>query len=172
MASVFSNRVDRLIDAATGSDSSSFFVNAGGLQVRGAEAELRGRLRAGLAGYTSYSYQRAEDTPSGAVSTNSPRHVVKAGVAAPLTSWLRASAETCYESSRLSVLRTTVQGHWLTNLTLATRRVDPAFTHVGISMQVLNLFDQEYSLPGRYENSEPTLQQDGRRMFLRVETGF
>ncbi|RPI70175.1 MAG: TonB-dependent receptor [Desulfobacteraceae bacterium] len=54
----------------------------------------------------------------------------------------------------------------LTNLHISTRKL---FNHLKFSLQVKNLFDREFRVPGGYEHTQDSLPQYGRMFTLKIE---
>lgn len=132
-----------------------------GVESRGVEAELEGRWANGLEGRVSYTYEEAEDEGTGSRPPNSPRHLAKLNLTAPLfTDLLLGGIEVQYTGERKTPKPDErVDGFWLANLTLF---------HSGwiegleVSASVYNLFDEEYDDPGSAEHEQAGIEQDGR----------
>src|SRR5207249_12318482 len=94
----FYNRMDHLIIFSSGN-----FANIDA-DTKGAEADLEGNWAGGLRGRASYTLQRTENRSSGADFSDSPEHLFKANLSAPLLKEkLFASLEYQYTSSRHTV---------------------------------------------------------------------
>ena len=156
------NLIDQDIDPV---DSLIYNVNVGAVRATGAEAEFKVRTPSGLFGYASYTIQRVRTRDANEVLSNSPEHLVKAGLTMPLLSRLYAAAELRYESKRMTVYETNTDSFLRTDLTLSTA---PLFDHLRLSVQIRNLFDARYALPGGYEHEQNALFQDGRTLSLKA----
>jgi iron complex outermembrane receptor protein len=144
------------------------YENRGGARVQGIETELEGKWPGGAEGRVSYTYQLARDEESGSWLVNSPRHLAKLNLSAPLfTELLRGGVEVQYTSKRKTFQGETVDGFWVANLTLL---------HSGwikgleLSGSIYNLFDREYEDPGSAEHLQNGIEQDGRA--LRVKASY
>lgn len=136
------------------------FRNLDEAEATGLELALYGRWDSGLQSRISYSRVQAEDGATGATLVNSPKHLAKLNLIAPLVPQrLFAGVEVLYDSKSK-----TLGGHHtddvvLTNLTLtytnASRRME-------IAASVYNLFDVEYAHPGFGEHAQDEIEQDGR----------
>jgi outer membrane receptor for ferrienterochelin and colicins len=129
------------------SDDLRFFANLSRLKADGVDFELQGKW-AKLEGRASYSLQRVRVAPSGAELENSPRHLIKLNLFAPLFGErLGVGWETQYVSSRLSFPNPVtdavrrVPGYMVSNLTF-TAKLPVKGLHLSASLY--NLFDQTY----------------------------
>ena len=162
----FRDLIDQAVDPST---SLLQFQNLESVTARGAEIELKARLAGGLSGYGSYSLQHARADRSGDTLTNSPEHIIKFGLSYPLRRGLIASADLLYETSRLTVQDTRTDAYVLAN---ATVTFEPAGTPLRFQVQIRNLFNSNYSLPGGFEHVQAAIPQDGRNFAARVEYRF
>ena len=95
VASVYKNTVEDLIVAEEDpADGLVVFDNRGDAEVRGAELELLGNWQDGWRGGLSYAYADAEDD-DGSRLVNSPRHLVKLNLIAPLIDDRLAATAAC-----------------------------------------------------------------------------
>ena len=132
--------------------------------------ELEGKWEHGFEGRASYTYQESEDESTGQELENSPRHLAKFNLAAPvIKEKLFAGAEVQYTSSRKTVQGNRASGFWLTNLTLSTPRL---WERVALSASVYNLFDKGYGDPGSTEHLQDVIEQDGRTFRVKVTASF
>jgi len=152
--------------------SKLIFENLEQVRAEGAEAEIEGRLAARLDGRISYAYQDAYDVATGALLTNSPRHLAKLNLSMPLARdrfW--ASLETQYMSRRQTLQGPAAGAVGLTNLVFLGR-----FGKSGLSITAgaYNLFDKHYGDPGGDEHlpSVPVIPQDGRNYRFQLKYQF
>ena len=146
------------------------FNNIDSAKAYGVTMELEGRWEGGFEGRASYTYQKAEDDLTGEELENSPRHLAKFNLAAPvIREKLFAGAEVQYTSSRKTVQGNRADGFWLTNLTLSSARL---WDRVALSASVYNLFDKEYGDPGSLEHLQDVIEQDGRTFRVKVTASF
>lgn len=159
------NLIDQGVDPA---DEMLTYLNLGEVNARGVEAELRARFESGLGGYASYTYQRAHDSDDIHLS-NSPHHMVKTGVTVPFFERFFAAAQMRYESKRLTVYETSTDAYFLADLTLSAKRL---FGRVSPSIQIRNMFDTHYMLPGGYEHVQSAIEQNGRNVVFKAAFSF
>jgi len=140
-------------------DSLLVYRNLSRARSTGVEVEVGGRVGP-ISGRVSYAYQHAWDSEQGGTPLNSPQHVAKLGLSAPLDA-LRAtvSLDIRYLGARPS--RTGVAGSYtLANLTLLVRPF--AWKGLEISGSVYNLWDTRYGDVGGEELVQEIIPQDGR----------
>jgi iron complex outermembrane receptor protein len=171
VASAYRYGISNLITLQTDPlDGLNVFNNVDRVQAHGVELELEGRLARRLDGRVSYAWQRSEDVSTGEILTNSPRHLAKLNLTAPL--WrerLSAGVELLYVSRRDTVVGGTTGAYALTDLTLFGR---PWKRGPEIGVSVYNLFDREYGDPGGEEHTQEAIPQDGRSYRAQVKFGF
>jgi iron complex outermembrane receptor protein len=165
-ASVYASRFHGLIEQRVDpADDRLQFQNAAEARTLGGELELTAQTRNGMAAYASLGLQRTVEEATRERLTNSPARLLKAGLAGPLAERWRFGAEVSHESSRRTVYGTATPGVTLANALLAWQ----ATARLTLELQVRNLLDREYGLPGGIEHSQPAIDQDGRTFTLRLE---
>jgi iron complex outermembrane receptor protein len=165
-ASVFVNRVDRLIGViATEDESDLVFVNRGRVRAAGLELEGEVRMPAGISALASYVLQQAEDLAAGERLTNSPRHVAKAQLNAALPGRMIAAVDVQMMSNRRTLLGDQVGAVALTNVTVTV----PVGRGLKVVGMFRNLFDRTYFDPGSEEHRQDALRQDGRTVRVGLE---
>ncbi len=145
------------------------FDNTGEVEAWGLEMELEAKLPFDATGQLNYAYQRSEDDDGNSLS-NSPKHLVKAGLIVPV--WkelLFCSIEEQYTSSRKLIYGGDTGGYAITNLNLFNQGL---YQGLELSAGVYNLFDKEYGVPGSTENEQRTIEQDGRSYRFKVSFAF
>ncbi|MFI5038271.1 MAG: TonB-dependent receptor plug domain-containing protein, partial [Solirubrobacterales bacterium] len=119
-------------------DGSVQYQNADTIDSRGAEVVLSGRWNSGVAARASYSYQNVRSLATSSRLTNSPQHLAKFNLTAPLVKdSLTAGLEVQYFSSRLTLQGNEAGGYTLANLSLLARPLTP---RLELSATVYNLF--------------------------------
>jgi len=169
-ASVFRNTVSNLITQTTDpADGLLVFRNLNRARAYGIELEWERAWTGGARLRTSYSWQRAKDVGSGALLVNSPRHLAKFNLSAPVprTGW-RSGAEASYVGRR-GTLQGETGGYWLANLTLSAIRLAPGLE---LSASLYNLFDRRYADPGSEEHVQDAIVQNGRTFRLKLGYAF
>ena len=172
--SVFENNVSNLISQSEDPNTGLlFFSNVARVRTRGAELGYEQNWPGGTRLRTSYSFQHSEDMDTGQMLSNSPRHMLKLNVTAPVwrDDW-RAGVEAQYISNRLTISGPQsghVGGYWIANLTLLAARLAP---NLEMSASVYNLFDRRYADPAGPEQPQPSIEQDGRAFRLKFTYTF
>jgi iron complex outermembrane receptor protein len=173
-ASVFRYRLNGLIDPVFDAvDSTYSYRNTGEASAGGAELGLEARFGHEMLGYANYSYQRTRDEATGAVLTNSPTHLVKAGLAAPLADWVGGALEGRGESGRTTVYGTRTGAYVLGGLYLWFSPLGGETDgRLQLSLKVNNLFNTRYATPGGLEHLQPAINQDGRTLSTELRYRF
>jgi iron complex outermembrane receptor protein len=179
-SSLYRYDVDRLIDVVSDSAGRLYYSNLGEARALGIEATLDVRPARRLHGYLNYSIGRAQDHATGIQLTNSPDHLLKAGLAAEVTARVSAAAELRYESGRKTVQATRTDPFLIANLNLEIHPFGRAGTPGGIdhldgfdlAVRLTNLFDKRYAYPGGTEHVQAGIEQDGRAVMVRMGYEF
>ena len=144
------------------------FTNAGSLDLRGLDLELKRKLPGGLEGTVSYSFQDASFPDVKMLLTNSPKHLFQASLSVPLVKQkLFASMNLQYVSSRATLRGQFSEGYVLPNITLFSRNVLKGWE---FSASLYNLFNHKYSDPAGNGLAEHVIFQDGRN--FRIKVGY
>src|SRR2546422_6242673 len=170
--SVFRNRIDHLISQQTDtSDGQLVYRNSGKAQATGMEIEFTGRASNGLQGTTSFSYVDTDDDNKGDQKlTNSLRHMAKLNLIVPLIhKHLFASLDAQYSGRRETSARNTVSGFSVFNVTLLGHTLGK---HMDVSASVYNILNKKYFDPGRPEDVQDAIQQDGRNFRVKLTWRF
>jgi outer membrane receptor for ferrienterochelin and colicins len=169
--SVFQNHIDNLItlNANLGTGNATY-ENSGSAEATGVEIELDGHLANGVTGRASYSYTDANNTVTHQTLSNSPGHLGKLNLAVPmLQRRLFASVDAQYTSSSLTLAGPPVSGFAVFNVTLLGHAIGK---HADLSASVYNILDKKYFDPGRPEDPENAIQQDGRNFRVKLMYKF
>ena len=170
-ASIYRYGIDNLITQMTDpSDGLEVFRNLDRVKAEGVEVEMEGSFARFLEGRVSYALQRSEDAGTGALLTNSPRHLAKANLTVPFRDdKFLASLEAQHTSSRDTLSGQPAGAFTVVNLTFLSRawKKGPS-----LSMSVFNLFDTEYGDPGGTEHVQSLIPQDGRSFRFQVRYEF
>lgn len=168
---VFYNSIDDLILQEIDDDGLSVFRNIGKVDTKGVEIELEGTWKNGFRGRLSYTYQDAKDKDTDTRLVNSPKHMAKLNLIAPL--WqdkFFSGLEVQYMSSRKTLNSERTGGFFLTNLTLLSEKVVKG---LDVSLSIYNLFDKKYSYPASNDHYPiNTIEQDGRTFRLKFTYAF
>jgi len=167
-AAGFLSSVKDLIDSTQDAgDGLYFYENVDRAEARGLEFQLEGQLATNLRGRLSYTWSKTEDQATGEQLNNSPEHLAKLNLTAPVfKGWLFAGGEVQYMSDRTTVAGLTLDDVWLVNATLFTARIKGVWD---FSLSVYNLFDVSYRDPA----ADPdTVEQDSRTLRLKLVAHF
>lgn len=142
----------------------AYRVNKEKVQVRGAEAEIRGKVK-NLDAYVNYSFQKAKNVITGDELINAPENKVNAGLTAAMFKYLSASITSHYvdirksETAVESGVYVTVPKYITSDLKVSLVELSPGLK---ISFLTYNLFNENYQesldepAPRRYYEAEVT----------------
>ena len=167
------NRMDDLIDFENGSFTN---FNADTL---GLELALEGKWEMGIRTRLSYTLQHTENRDNSEGLPDSPMHLVKFNVSAPLLKdKIFAGLEVQYTSRRRTVFTdlsgdtlagADAPGYAVVNFTLFSQNL---IKNLDISASVYNLFDKTYFDPASNFHQQDVIQQDGRTFRVKVTYRF
>ena len=168
--SVFRNSIDNLITLETESNGQSVYLNSDKAVATGVEVELDGHLASGIKGRASYSYVDAEQPVTQQILSNSPQHLGKLDLIVPVVQQrLFASLDAQYTSSAQTLAGDSVSGFSVLNFTLLGHTLGK---HLDLSASVYNVFNKKYFDPGRPEDIQDSIQQDGRNFRIKLTGRF
>ncbi len=170
-ASLYSNNTTDLIglfsDPSTGD---LFFDNLDDVTAQGTDIEAEYIANSGLRLRSSYSFVDTEDKSTGARLTNSPEHMFKFNMTAPVFKQnADAGIEFQYMSSRTNPNGGSTGGYGITNLTLSSQKV---YERLELSASIYNLFDKQYADPVSVEHVQSSIVQDGRNFRIKATYTF
>jgi outer membrane receptor for ferrienterochelin and colicins len=168
--SVFYNRITNLITLETDPNSGlSVYENSQAATAKGVEAELSGGFSA-VTGRASYSYTQTENSMTGRTPPNSPSNLVKLNLTVPLFHQrLSTALDGQYTGKVTTLAGNTLGGFSVLNATLIAHTFGK---HADVSASVYNLLDKKYSFPGRPEDPEDSLPQDGTTFRVKLTYRF
>ena len=168
---LFRNDINRLISVETNpSDGHFVYLNSGGAVAKGIAVELEGRFGNGLQGRASFHYNHTGGAAPHLVLDNSPQELGKLNFIVPLLpKKLFASLDAQYTSPRQTLTGSTVSGFAIFNATLFGHTLGK---HLDLSGSFYNIFNKKYFDPGRPEDVEDQLQQDGRNFRIKITGRF
>ncbi len=136
----------------------------------GVELELDGRFPGGWTGQLGYSLQRAEDAQSGDELSNSPRHLLRLNLIAPLyRDRLFAGLQLRYMSGVETLAGHETDDFAIVNLTLFSQKL---LKGLEVSATIYNLLDTEYAYPAGAGYAQDTIEQDGRNLRVKLTYRF
>jgi iron complex outermembrane receptor protein len=151
-------------------DNLIIFQNQDQAEARGAELGLNGVYPGGWRSRVSYTLQHAVDTARHERLSNSPEHLGKASVIAPLVAdKLFLGGEVQYVASTRSETGNSTGSHWLLNATLFSQKLLPGLE---LSASVYNILGERYSVPASGEFLQEFLEQDGRSFRVKLTYRF
>ncbi len=170
-ASIFRNWIDNLISVERNpSDGNSINRNVENATATGAEFEVDGHTSGGLKGVASYSFTNAVQPSTQQNLANSPQQLGKLNFSVPfLQQKIFASANAQYTSPARTLEDKSVGGFTVVNATILGHAIT---NHVDLSASVYNLFDKKYFDPGRPEDIEDSIRQDGRNFRAKITVRF
>jgi outer membrane receptor for ferrienterochelin and colicins len=170
-ASGYVYRIKGLISQGTDpEDGLIIFRNQEQIASRGLEFEIEGKSHAGVEGNLAYTVQETHDQETGQTLTNSPRHLAKLNVIAPiLKRRIFAGLQVQYASQRRTLNGTNIPAFFVTNLNLFSQKVVKGLE---ASFGAYNLFNRKYADPGAADHLQNSLEQDGRNLRLKFTYHF
>lgn len=167
---LFYNQIRDLITQQELPSGDLMFRNTDAVDARGVETELQARWAGGWRGRLSYTFADAVDTGTDQPLANSPRHLAKLNLAAPL--WqekIFAGLELQAMSERRSVRGKKLPGFLIANLTLYSHELVKGLE---FSASLYNLFDTRYRDPTSPDYVQDSLRQDGRTFRVKLTYRF
>ena len=166
----FHTNIDDIISLTTTPDDLLQNRNVGNAESIGTEVQLEANYANGYQGRISYSLQETKSKTTNERFTNSPTHMVKLNLIAPIWSdSVFAGLETQYMSSRKTRLGNNVSDHVITNLTLFNQNW---FKGVELTAGLYNLFNERFFDPGSAEHIQNGIRQNGRTFRIRASIDF
>ncbi|MDD5579471.1 MAG: TonB-dependent receptor [Methylobacter sp.] len=151
--------------------------NGSEVESKGVEVQLEDNWANGFQARISYSWQDTENTATHERLPNSPEHMVKLNLIAPL--WrdkLFLGFETQYMSSRITPPKEVngnvngkVGDHVISNITLLTQNW---IKGLELSGGVYNLFDEQYFDPGSGQHRQNGIEQNGLTFRIKASVDF
>ena len=169
---VYHNQIDNLISLVSNPVDRNFqYQNDGSAQATGMDVEVSGHAPNGLQGKASFDYVNANNDGAGHQALdNSPGPMAKLNVTVPLIGqWLFAGVEGQFLGRRLTLLQNSLSSYQVFNLTLLGHTVGK---HLDVAASVFNVLDKKYFDPGRPEDPEDAIQQDGRSLRIKITGRF
>ena len=163
----FFYRVHDLITQETDpGDGLLIFRNSGGSEALGGEAEIEGKWASGFQGRLSYTVQKVTDQNTHEVLTNSPQHLLKFNLIAPVfAKKIFAGLDLQFTSRRRTLTGNDEGGHVVGNLTLTGRNL---IRNTELSVSLYNLTDAHYADPASGEHTQEVIEQDGRLVLFKM----
>ena len=139
-------------------------------EARGIEFGLDGVWENGLRGRVSYTLQDTEDTATGNRLIDSPEHLAKFNLSAPVVKEkLFAGLEVQYSGERATLKQTKADDFAIINLTLFGPDL---LDGLDLSASVYNLFDKNYADPSGWIHLQDLIPRVGRAFRLKLVYRF
>ena len=146
------------------------YNNVESIRVKGLELEAEGRWPNGVRARVGHTFENSRNDDTGLRLTNSPTHLAKVNVMAPLaTNKLSAGIELQYVGARQTIAGGEVPGVLIPNLTLFSTGL---LKNVEMSASIYNVFEQFVRRPGSEEHRQDTILQDGRTFRVKLTYRF
>jgi outer membrane receptor for ferrienterochelin and colicins len=161
------NLVSQIIDPG---DGLLVFQNLDHARAYGVELALEGRYESGVVARLSYAAQHAEDAGTGLKLSNSPEHLAKLNVIAPV--WREkvfAGIDFQYSSPVQTVLGNRSEDVFLVNVTLFSQ---PVGRNLEVSTSIYNLFDNRNGFSASTEHVQDTIPLPGRSFRFKLTYRF
>ena len=172
-STVFYNQVKDLITQDVNPDPLDprlVFTNTDSVDVKGGEIELETQWAHGFRARTSYAFSEAIDNITGDVLANSPKHVAKLQLTAPLyPKRLFAGLELLAISGRGTAQGNRLPGQLIANLNLFSQEI---LKNLELSAGVYNLFDKRYHDPASPDFAQDLNPRDGRTFRVKMTYKF
>ena len=163
-------RINDLISQTLDAMGNQLFQNIDAVEALGLELELEGKSSSGIEGRVSYAFQDADNVLTHEQLSNSPTHVAKINVSAPIMrDTLFAGIEEQFMSRRKTLAGNYASSVFITNITLFSQHLEK---NLSISLSVYNLFDEEYGDPASEEHVQDIIDQDGRTFRVKLVYRF
>ncbi|MEQ1531560.1 MAG: TonB-dependent receptor, partial [Methylococcales bacterium] len=144
--------------------------NSGNVDSQGVELQLEDSWSNGFQARLSYSWQQTTNKKTHERITNSPEHMVKLNLIAPLWSdKVFLGYETQYMSSRKTTLAGKVSDRVINNVTIFTQK---CLKGLELSAGAYNLFNERYFDPGADSHTQNRIQQDGLTFRVKASVDF
>jgi len=170
--SVFQNRIRNLITEEFDPNTNLLvYRNAQRANATGTEEEFRAHWAGGWEAITSFTFVDADDGgPADGKLDNSPRHMAKLNVIAPLLRQrLFAGLDAQYTGQRPTLAGNLLGGFPLFNVTLLSHAWS---RHLDLSASLYNALDRKYADPAPPSAPEDSIQQDGRNFRVKITARF
>ncbi len=174
----FYYRVTDLISQTTNNANKLVYRNVDNAEAVGVALSMEGFWQNGSKGHLSYNWQQVTNVSTGALLSNSPRHLVKANVSIPLfRQQLFVSPELQYTSQRMTLDGTKTNDPIIVNLSILSR--DLWFKGLEASASIYNLFNvHAQDVAGEEHGQQPnlpplqTIRQDGVNFRFKLSYRF
>lgn len=160
----------KLIDQVPVSNGVFYLDNVGGASANGAEVEIEGKFSHGWMGRVSYALQRTVSEETKTDVSNSPRHLAKLHISAPVfADMVFLSVEVLYNSGIFTLIGTKTDPFTVLNTTLFAQKIAKGLE---VSASIYNLLDTHYVSSGAADHVQDIIPQDGRTFRVKLTHHF
>ena len=150
-------------------DNLLVYRNIEKVTAQGIEAQVEGKWENGWRWRISCAVQKALNQLNEEL-TNSPRILARLRMTVPLiANKLFSSAEVQHAGKRRTLIGNYAAEYFVTNLALYCHQLLPGWE---ATVNINNVFDKQYGVPGSEEHSQEVINQDGRGFRLRMSHVF
>jgi outer membrane receptor for ferrienterochelin and colicins len=167
---IFHSDITDIIEYSTTGGGSLQNRNTGDVESKGIEVQLEDGWADGFKGRVSYSWQETINKITQQRLSNSPEHMIKLNLIAPV--WndkVFVGFETQYMSSRRTLANRKADDHVINNLTIFTQNW---LKGLELSGGIYNMFDQRYFDPGSAKHRQDSIEQDGLTFRIKASLDF
>ena len=169
-ASGYVYRIKGLISQTADAEGKITFSNQEEVAARGLELELESKLAGGFEGSVGYTLQQTRNQETKLELSNSPRHLAKFNIIAPLLKRkLFAAFQFQFASPKGTLNGSDLPASYVSNFTLSSPKLAKG---LGVSFGAYNLFNHKYSDPGSEEHLQNAIEQNGRNLRLKFTYHF
>ena len=168
--SMYRNSIDDLISQTALTTLDIGYINGGDVDTSGLSAETEKRFRSGWHLRAAWSAQRSFDPATRLVISNSPTHLVKAALVAPLFHRrLDLGITHRFRSGVENVRGVELGGQNVTDVTLTSTKL---LRRSELSASIYNIFNRHVCVPGAEEHLQESIPQVGRTWRIKVTRTF
>ena len=168
--SLFRYDLDKIIAQISNADQLLQFQNLAGVRSEGVEFQVQSRFANRINGHAGLSFQRAVDSDSDQIISNSPRQLANVGLIMPV--WgdkFYLSPQFVFVGNRKTLWEEKT-GTWrVLNLTATSDKLIP---QLSFSLGVYDLLGDTRYAPAGDEHIQHRIQQDGRTFRVQVSRSF
>jgi outer membrane cobalamin receptor len=176
-ASLYQYRIKNLIDMVESEvDYIQEYHNVATSRAYGAELQLDVVPEGPIAAHATYAWQLATDATTGERMTNSP---AQTGTVSLITkgAGIHSALQLRHESGRNTLVGTRTPAFTRADVNVgyapfASHTAARWLSDSEISLRVSNLFDERYFAPGGFEHRQTALEQERRKLSLRIDSRF
>ncbi len=165
MVSGFTNSLNSVIKEQQDASGDTHFANQIGDTGQGAEFELIAKYPAGWMARTSYTFEQTRQKQYGTKVMNSPEHLAKFNVAAPIHMKGFLASELLFTGPQPNFLGQRIGSSFLVNTTGSTRTFANGLQ---FSVSCYNLLNRTWATPTGPELEQSATVQDGRTWRFRL----